>query len=434
MINDDNRNEVCKRLFEVNKDKLFDLIEYAKSNVPFYRELYKNVVLDRNLFTYEFFTSEIPIIRKKDIIDYPLYNLSDKYLNDKSKLTVEYTSGSTGTPFACYKDGKTRIAYASSLSHLRKQYSAGYSVESKYAKFYGAITLHGIKHRNEIFIDDNVLYIPVLNINDDNLIRNWNAILDYKPIWLTGTSTSIQYLARCVEKYNLPKFEFDFVELNGELVSNAALEYIKSVFDCPVTNHYGMRELWCIGYSCPQNHLHLVEKNIFIEEQYNEEIKDTVLVCTSLKNAAAPLIRYELGDSGRVCYNDECNFNDTNYVIEVTNGRTSCFFSCGGKLVNLFSFALVFKFVVDEKGNNKILQYQVRKISEDKLDIYVVLNKDSVLTDEDVLKIKTDIAENTQICVEVNIITVDYLMANENGKVPEYVDLSGVGEKSATEQ
>lgn len=411
-------------LFEKHKDELFKLLLYAKENVPFYRDLYSDIELKYEEFNYEFFRTKIPVVHKSDISEYEYNNLAEKYVNDRSKLRVERTSGSTGTPFVCYKDNRTRIALASNLMEYRKFYSDEFTVNSQYASFYGIIKIDGVRHSNEIFVHKNVLYIPVLELDTAHLTEIWKAVCDFKPLWLMGTATSIYHLAECVKSNSLPEYKFGFIELNGELVSDFYYEYIKDVFKCSVTNHYGMRELWCIGYSCPKNHLHISDKTVYVEDIYDEEVKDNLLLCTSLNNYAAPFIRYQIGDRGIVKHEPNCCFGGTNYTLDVSNGRISCFFECGGKKINLFIFALIIKNIVDEAGRIKIIQYQVLKTGASSLIIKVVVNSSVTLNAEDIEQIKREIKMFAQAEMNIEIQPVQYLNAQENGKTPEFLDIS----------
>ncbi len=414
-------------LFKERRDKLFDMVSFAKENVPFYRRLYSQIELIRETFTYDFFKNNIPIINKKDIFMSENSYVADKYIENPDKLMIEYTSGSSGTPFTCYKDRRTRIALASSLSELRKKYTSDYTVGSKYATFYGIIEIDGVRRANEIFIHKNILYIPVLDMNDEQLKKNWQAIIEYNPLWLTGTATAVMYLARCVRKLSLPMHNFGFIELNGEIVSESAYNYIKETFGCQITNHYGLREFWCIAYSCPNNHLHILDKNVFVEDVYNDSIGEKTLVCTSLKNFVAPLIRYELGDAGEVHHCVQCGFNNSNYTLEVNKGRVSCYFELCGRLINLFTFALVIKNTVDAKKRNKILQYQVIKTSEKNITIRLVMNAGETLEDSDTRRIVSEINQYAKINAEILIETVAYIKPSDNGKVPEFIDMTKIG-------
>ncbi len=411
-------------LFDEHIDQLFDLLVYAKENIEFYRELYKDIELNRETFDYDFFRNQIPIIRKDDITKSKFGNLADKYIEDRSKIQIERTSGSTGTPFVCYKDNRTRVSLATNLMEFRKLYSSDFNVNSRYASFYGIISIDGVRRSNEIFIHKNTLYIPVLNLDNEHLVEIWNAICDYKPLWLMGTCTAVYYLAKCVAEQKLPFYKFGFIELNGELVSKTSYEYIKEIFQCSVNNHYGMRELWCIGYSCPKGHIHISNKTLFVEDVRNEEIDDNVLVCTSLTNRVAPFIRYEIGDRGTVIYEPDCEFNGTNYTVDVSSGRISCFFECGGKMINLFIFALIIKNIVDEEGRNKIIRYQVQKTAETSLNIKVELSNYAILTDKDIERIQGEVIKFSETSIDVHVEAVEIIKAENNGKVPEYVDLT----------
>jgi phenylacetate-CoA ligase len=75
-------------------------------------------------------------------------------------------------------------------------------------------------------------------------------------------------------------------------------------FNCPVRETYGMAEMVAMASECREGRLHLWPEVGFVEV-VNESLSATLgdsgdLICTGLLNVDMPLIRYRVGDQGRL--------------------------------------------------------------------------------------------------------------------------------------
>ena len=88
-------------------------------------------------------------------------------------------------------------------------------------------------------------------------------------------------------------------------------ETIAAAFHCPVAETYGMAETAAAASECPHGRLHQWPEVGWIEvmagsgggggpDEQGAESGTGDLVCTGLLNVDMPLIRYRVGDSGRV--------------------------------------------------------------------------------------------------------------------------------------
>jgi len=103
---------------------------------------------------------------------------------------------------------------------------------------------------------------------------------------------------------------------NAEPLSRRQAEEIERAFGTPVRNSYGMAEIVAAASECRHGSLHLWPEVGVVEER-------ETLVCTGLINTDMPLIRYDIGDTGRLAPPDRrCACGRTLPLLEAIEGRT----------------------------------------------------------------------------------------------------------------
>jgi phenylacetate-CoA ligase len=108
------------------------------------------------------------------------------------------------------------------------------------------------------------------------------------------------------------------VVTSAEPLTDDQRAVIGAAFGCPVRETYGMTENVAAASECEAGRLHLWP------EVGAVEVRDGEFICTGLLNDAMPLIRYRLGDRGRLAPETEmCPCGRTLPVIAGVEGRTS---------------------------------------------------------------------------------------------------------------
>jgi phenylacetate-CoA ligase len=124
---------------------------------------------------------------------------------------------------------------------------------------------------------------------------------------------------------NIKLSELTHIESKSETLTEMQKKIIEEVFNNKVGNFYGSREFWLIAYSCSMGNLHIVPESVHLEIVNKGEIVKTGwfgdIVITCKVNKTMPLIRYKIGDYGRV--NPEmCQCGNKSPIIEL-QGRNS---------------------------------------------------------------------------------------------------------------
>lgn len=401
--------------FEKNREKLYKLICSAKENVPFYKDFYKFDIPDYNDFNYDFWNS-IPYLEKKYVRDD-----SSRFIDSRERieeLTIDTTSGTEGKPILCYRNKLERMQCSNSLWALRRKFVHDLRPTDRFARFYAFRNKSDEMISNKILYKDSDILLPMFDLSTDRLIEYWKAIIDFKPRWVHGPSSTIYNLAIAVKENNLMGFKFELIELSGEYVSKEQMDFIGEVLGINITNQYGCREYWPMAYSSLNGELEITN-NVFMEMLPLEKNNENEIILTTLKNNSWPMIKYKLGDIGEIKYN-----NDLAY-INIRQGRKADFFTLNGnRLFNAILFSGLARGVCELFGDMAIMQFQILKKSEEELDIKVKLSNS-----ENKMKVfnyfKNEIEKVIGANVVINFIIVDYIAPDvKTGKTKDFIDLS----------
>lgn len=412
--------------FEYSKKSIYNMVKYCKENVGYYRNRWMFDLVGYENFTYEFFANQIPILTKNDIYNNNSELIADGY--EIKRLMKEGTSGTSGTPISCYKSTKDRFHLSSILWRERGKVVHGLGVKDKFAHFYAFKYIDGELTSGRIIEEDNILYLPLINLNEEQLLENWKALERFQPKWMQGGSTALFYMAEVKKKYGLPPINsLKLVELNGEFTTDDIFCFIKEQFECEITNHYGCRELWAMAFSCPNGHMHIVDKSVYMETILNKETEQNELVVTGLVNKSWPLVRYKLGDIAKIEPVSCDSAFGSGYSIRLSEGRTSSYFSMkGGKRLNAIMFAVILKKIPNKENPQmpSIRQYQAVKMSD--THIIVRLKPDSSVIDKQYIVDKTEYELRKIIDADIKIEYefVDLFSFDKTGKHKEFIDLS----------
>jgi len=126
--------------------------------------------------------------------------------------------------------------------------------------------------------------------------------------------------------YGLPRIEsVQYIEFSGEILTEAVRESVRKHFGCRMANQYGANEFNSIAYECPYGNMHLMSGNVYAEV-LDENRKcvageEGEVYVTSLTNSAMPLIRYRIGDRGRLETEQKCPCGNHSPVFRLSSGR-----------------------------------------------------------------------------------------------------------------
>lgn len=155
----------------------------------------------------------------------------------------------------------------------------------------------------------------------DQLESTWRSLVILKPELLRGFPQYLLWLAQFAQKFDIPSFGLKFVMPYGGLASRSLFDQVRESLGVEVRNSYGTSELGPIAASCDNQHAMHVNEQLFEVEIMRdgrpvEDGEIGEIVITDFANTAMPMIRYKVGDVGRiVCWG--CGCGRTTRRIEV---------------------------------------------------------------------------------------------------------------------
>ena len=326
-----------EKLKKIQRKRLRALVEYARKNSPFYRELYAGLRADWT-------TEDLPPVTKPELMA-----RFDDVVTDRAvtmarvrdftkdidnvgrmldgKYLVFQTSGSTGHPAVVLYD-KGAVDVASAVAAFRtfarqedfKRFMAhGKRTAGVFADhgFYLAcgmsryLQLQMPRKQTKITVDVNGLEAEIVK-----------ALSDFQPAMLSGYPSNLALLA----DYAGLDIHPDVVITGGERLTDAVRRKLSDRFGCHVQTHYSCTEGGELACECAEGHLHINEDWVILEAVDREGkpvapgVQSDRVFITNLSNFIQPFIRYELTD--RVVVHEEaCPCGRTTRWLEI-EGRT----------------------------------------------------------------------------------------------------------------
>jgi phenylacetate-CoA ligase len=153
--------------------------------------------------------------------------------------------------------------------------------------------------------------------NSDHVL----AKLDYyEPEYIYGYTSALVDLATRWSASGRQLKRLRAVISTAEVLQPFQRRILESAFGCPVINEYGCSELDIIACSCAAGTMHVAPANVLVESvQYSDAHE---LVLTGLESRLMPLIRYRVGDIGRVSW-VSCSCGKSSLAVDGLDGRTS---------------------------------------------------------------------------------------------------------------
>lgn len=395
-------------------NKLIPLLKYAEDNNSFYKEWFYNndvTFLLNDEMWYENY-KRLPVLNKSEIMKNYDKIISNDY--NVEQLERQQTSGSTGEPLWIYKT-ESEINRQSSYIWKYRMNIANILPTDKFVRSYISKRKENNRHTS-VLKEKNSIALNMLCITDEDLKNYYESIVDYKPKWLFLSPSFLYLITNYIENNKLTIPQVEYIELTGEYVPETLKKYFYALWNCKISIHYGCREVYAIATECRCNRLHIISENVFVDIENKDEYEDDFgeVVITSLNSKAMPLIKYSIGDIGRI-NNIECECGCKSPYIELIGGRKSEYIEINGKKVHSSLFHFVIK-KINTNYNDAVLKFQVINKSGN-LQLLLEL-KDENEFDKIAKEINSGISNFIQIdqCVVIKKMNFNASYIKENGK------------------
>lgn len=302
------------------KERLAEIVAFARANSPYYRDLYKDLparvedpgllpVTDKKTLMANFdrwvTDREVTIERVRKFIEDPSL-VGEKFLG---KYMVATTAGTTGKPGIFILDDNHMRGGSSglregfrtwlSLGDLARIVLRGARVAALHATGGHFVSVTGFTRARR---SSRVMAKLTRDFSVHAPIRDLvNGLNEFRPAVILGYASTVSLLAREQELGRL-RIKPVLLVVTAEGLAEEEYGRIAEAFGAKVGNTWGSTEIGAPTYSCTEGWLHVVGDWIILEPVDADfrpvppgEESDTVLV-TNLANRVQPILRYDLGD------------------------------------------------------------------------------------------------------------------------------------------
>jgi phenylacetate-CoA ligase len=282
----------AEQLRQYQQQQFNAMVRFAIGHTDFYRDHYQGITGP------DFDSGELPVLTRQTVVEQRDAMLAGGL--DQAGLKLGYTGGSTGTPLAFYyTDEKTEQMRAGMMRSYRW---AGWRPGDKVLNFWGAQQdirkprTPGVRLRRYAAAEQT---IGPYEFSEAELLKWARYVQSWKPTLLQGYASILAELGQFVQRrqMRMPS-SIKGVFSTAEVLYDWQRAAIGSAFSCTVFNQYGSREVPNIGLQCAHGNFHVFSDLVKLESI--PVAGEQRLLVTSLTNRIMPMIRYELGDLGRL--------------------------------------------------------------------------------------------------------------------------------------
>ena len=304
------------------------LLHRAATSVPYYREQWAARRRRGDTASPERLENW-PILTKAAIRENPRAFVADDC--DPRRMLLVETSGTTGTPLALWRTKTTEMSwYAIAEARLRRW--NGVTRHDRWSNLGGQRVTAGDRTKPPFWVWNaamNQLYLSSYHTGPANVPAYLDALSKYRIRYVLGYPSAMYALARVVidRKLRAPKLEF-FLS-NAEPLFSWQRAAIQEAFGGRVIDTYGQGEIVCAGSECASGVMHLWP-DVGVTEFLDPDGAPVAaggsanLICTGLVNMDMPLIRFAVGDRGRLApAGRRCDCGRTLPILEGIDGRVA---------------------------------------------------------------------------------------------------------------
>ena len=392
---------------------LFCILEDSAKNVPYYKEIFKDVSIN-SISETEKYLEMLPVLNKDIIRD----NFDKLSSNNKHRRPYINTSGgSTGEPVRFLQD---KEYYSKNFGDkilfgmLNDKLPGDFEVKlwgSERDVIKGSI---GIKEKIINFIY-NREFINSFIMDDSHMMNAIQTICKKKPVQIWSYADSIYELSKYILSNNITVFSPKNIITTAGVLYPEMRQIINLAFpNSRVLNQYGSREVGVIGIEIGGGEC----IRVFDHSVYLEVLTDNGKICkegtgqllvTSLINYSMPLIRFNIGDVATISKVDPLMEGSFSLITNLQGRVNSHFKRDDGKIIHGEYFTHIFY------NKDWIKNFQVIQNSYYDIDFLLELKKDTCANEDDINSMKKDVEAVMGKC-NINIRYVKEIPKLDSGK------------------
>ncbi|MBT2159754.1 phenylacetate--CoA ligase family protein [Zobellia barbeyronii] len=284
----------------LNFEKRKRIINHAFENTAFYKSKYQGLENQLHMSNEEDFQNLPPVTRDDLAQNFEKFIAGNPSKNTYRKVS---SSGSTGRPISVLHD--TRFPY----TVLQWRILGWWNIKPyENQAFIYRYKRPFIKRLGNTFLwwPTQRIFLTGSEMNLRNVKHFVNQFNSLKPTLLQGYVDVVYEFALFLLDNNLKIHPPKMVWVTSAPLFENQRKTMEAAFGAPVCDQYGNTEVFTIAAECPQQHgLHIMHDAVHVEivdEKNNPVPAGTTgkILITDLHNEVFPLIRYEIGDRGKL--------------------------------------------------------------------------------------------------------------------------------------
>ena len=273
--------------------RLNELIFWAQSNVPYYREALRHIPVANGGLRSLADLQHIPRLSKADVRARGL-SLHAEGL----RLYHGHTSGTTGSPLQLVYD-REQLEWNRAVARIVRR-RAGLERGDRVAVAFGKQIVSPSRNRPPFWQKNHIegeLWLSTFHLSQHTAAAYFEALRSFRAIALETYPTVAYILAHLARARN-EKIKLKRVLTTSETLFPFQRDLIQEVFGAEVFDYYGVAERVAFAVECSRHDgLHLLEGFGYVEPgAAGSGQKPSGLVATGLTNRGMPLLRYEVSD------------------------------------------------------------------------------------------------------------------------------------------
>jgi phenylacetate-CoA ligase len=314
-----------EELEEYQAARIRAILLHAWDSVPFYRRRFQALGADRPDLERPDFLTRIPPLTKQEVID-----ACDEFVDTSRPRRLHWTTtgGSTGeTVRFCHdRDSLGNIKaramrfhrWAGWLEGERVARLWGSPMESREAYTWKNRLLRRVK---------NTLFLDGYDLRDETMAAYARQLREFQPRVLIAFTSCLNILTEYLERQGVGGIRPRAIITSSSPLYPSYRARFEAFYGCPVFDEYGSREFGGMALECEAHrglHVSIEDLQIAVTRggQPVAPGDPGELIVTGLFNRAFPLIRYPIGDIGRVLPGP-CPCGRGSPLCEIVKGRSS---------------------------------------------------------------------------------------------------------------
>ena len=295
--------------------KLRRMLAFAEARVPLYRESFRHAgVRARDVRTLADLAHFPTVTREQIVAAYPE---GVRYRDAKQGDVVFRTSGTSGQFM--------EISYSAAANdyldavYARALFQTGYRPWHNLAYFWGEARRAPRTYERLGLMKKSYIRLVA------DVEAQYQQLIQIAPDWIYVFPSAMALLANIAETQKAAGLRPKGIICHGELLPTDTRDRIAAIFKCPVFNLYGAQEFNRMAWDCAEHDaMHIDADSVHIEVLEVTRVvpagQEGELVVTGLVNRLMPLIRYRIGDAGRLIPG-ACACGRGLPRVELTEGR-----------------------------------------------------------------------------------------------------------------